>query len=130
MRKREFIPTEKDIAQVERMAKIGMTTEHIAIVLGRGKKSLFRDFEAFPELREAYERGAKAGVDEVSNTAYQMAISGKVPAMTMFWLKCRARWKEVHHVEHTGKLTLEEIVASSFNKNDSSDKNDEQEKED
>jgi len=29
-------------------------------------------------------------------------VTGKVPAMTMFYLKCRAGWKESHAVEVSG----------------------------
>jgi hypothetical protein len=113
MKKKPFEPNETVIAHVERMAKIGLTTDQIGTILGRGKKTIFRDFDKFPELREAYERGAKHGVDEVSQTAYAMATSGKFPAMTMFWLKCRAQWREVTHIEHTGKVTLEEIIVAA-----------------
>jgi hypothetical protein len=116
MAKKPFSPNETTIAHVERMAKIGLTTDQIGTILGRGKKTIFKDFDKFPELREAYERGAKHGVDEISQTAYAMAKSGKFPAMTMFWLKCRARWKEVQHVEHSGKLSLEDIIVAAKEK--------------
>lgn len=109
-----WIPTDRDIVQVERMAKIGMTVEQIAVVLGRGRRSMFKDLKAHPDLQAAYDRGKQFGIDEISNTAYAMALSGKVPAMTIFWLKCQARWKEVTHVEHSGTLTLEKLVAGSY----------------
>ena len=31
---------------------------------------------------------------KVAETAYQLATSGKAPAVTMFWLKTRAGWRE------------------------------------
>jgi hypothetical protein len=34
----------------------------------------------------------------VMQTAFKMAVSGKTPAMTMFWLKTQAGWKE-HQLE-------------------------------
>ena len=67
-----------------------------------------------PNLLAAIERGRDAAIANVSQTAYQMAVSGEHPAMTMFWLKTRARWKEVHHVEVEGKVTLEDIVQAAY----------------
>lgn len=37
----------------------------------------------------------------VINTAYQMATSGKCPAMTIFWLKTRLGWRDVNQVDIT-----------------------------
>jgi hypothetical protein len=43
------------------------------------------------EIREA----SPTANQEIILSAYQQAKSGKVPAMTMFWLKCRCGWREV-----------------------------------
>jgi hypothetical protein len=52
-------------------------------------------------LRKYFRRelllGATKANSKVAETAYQMAISGKCPTMTIFWLKCRARWRETEH---------------------------------
>jgi DNA-binding XRE family transcriptional regulator len=105
---------DKTLKQVYEMAKIGLTQAQIAKVMGRSRRSFQYDIEKDPALKNAYDEGAAAGVDEISQTAFAMAKSGKVPAMTMFWLKCRARWKEVTHVEHSGTLTLEQLVAEGY----------------
>lgn len=104
---------DKLLKQVHEMAKIGLTMKQVATILGRSRRSLFNDFDKHPELKKAFDEGVECGVDEISKTAFVMAKSGKVPAMTMFWLKCRARWKEVTHVEHSGNLTLEQLVAGA-----------------
>ena len=38
----------------------------------------------------------------VAQALYKMAISGTCPAATMFWLKCRAGWKETSVLQHSG----------------------------
>ena len=38
----------------------------------------------------------------VLNTAYELAVSGKCPAMTMFWIKTQCEWSE------TGRVASEE----------------------
>jgi hypothetical protein len=64
----------------------------VAKVLGISTVTLFRYFK--PELEVAK---IKAN-SRVAETAYNMAISGKCPAATFFWLKCRAGWREKEHV--------------------------------
>jgi hypothetical protein len=39
----------------------------------------------------------------VARKALDMAMSGRFPDMTKFWLKSQAKWKEVNSVELTGK---------------------------
>lgn len=109
-----FKPTESDIQTIERLAGYGLTMEQIAAVFDRTSKTFQRLKDKDPEFAAAIDRGVRKANDAVAQTAYQMAISGKVPAMTMFWLKCRARWKEVTHHEHSGTLTLEQLVAGGY----------------
>lgn len=104
---------EKLLKQVFEMAKIGLTMEQTGRILGRARRSLYEDFAKHPELKRAFQEGVECGIDEISQTAFQLAKSGKVPAMTMFWLKCRARWKEVQHVEHTVTKSLEDLIVEA-----------------
>ena len=39
---------------------------------------------------------------KITAVAFKLASSGKYPPMTMFWLKCRERWREVQVHEHSG----------------------------
>jgi AraC-like DNA-binding protein len=55
---------------------------------GISEKTLRRCFKAELELAAATANAV------VANMAYAMASSGKEPAMTMFWLKTRAGWRE------------------------------------
>lgn len=78
-------------------AGYGMKDEQIATMLGIGESTLKRKCAA--ELAS----GRVDASAKVQQTAFQMATSGKLPAMTIFWLKCRAGWKEPTLTEHTGK---------------------------
>ena len=87
----------EDIAKrIEAEAGMGLTDEQIAIIEKAAVGS-----EATLKRRYAHElaNGRVLALSKVSQTAYTMAISGRVPAMTMFWLKCRGRWQEVQRVE-------------------------------
>ena len=86
--------TEKDMEQIETMAGLGMPLHHIAAVIGVGKATIERHAKTNPALTEALEKGRGKAAHEIYKTAYELAKSGKVPAMTMFWLKCQAGWKE------------------------------------
>lgn len=83
------------VRQVETMAGLGLRTEDIAAVVGVSTRTIER------HLLDAVQRGRSRATAQVAQTAYKMAVSGEVPAMTMFWLKCQGRWREKHEVEIT-----------------------------
>jgi hypothetical protein len=114
--------TKEDLDEIEHMAGIGLNLEQIAAIYGRSHRTFQKYFKEMPELHAAIERGRANTNKKVTNVAYQMAISGQHPSMTMFWLKCRARWKETVTTEHKLSDSLESIVAASYGKkkNDSS----------
>lgn len=92
----KFNYSKQQADRIERLAMIGCTDEHISLVEKMSEATLKKLYAE--ELK--YGRGK--GIADIANTAHQMALSGKVPAMTMFWLKAKGRWKEVHQIEHTG----------------------------
>jgi len=86
-----FEPTAEQRKTVEVMAAYGIPEEQIASTTGpKGidPKTLRKHF------RRELLLGATKANSKVAETAYQMAISGKCPVMTIFWLKCRGGWKE------------------------------------
>jgi hypothetical protein len=86
-----FEPTAEQRKTVEIMAAYGLPEEQIASTIGpKGidPKTLRKHF------RRELLLGATKANSKVAETAYQMAISGKCPVMTIFWLKCRGGWKE------------------------------------
>jgi len=84
---------------LEKYGIAGLNHEQIASILGMSKDTLERFFKSDPTLHAAVEKGKSNSILKVAGTAYQMAVSGDVPAMTMFYLKTRAKWKETHVVE-------------------------------
>jgi len=87
---KKIIITDKQKKQVEALAGYGMSDKDIANVVGLSESTLQR------HCREPLEQGRAKAKSQVSQTAFQMAVSGKQPAMTMFWLKTQCRWREVH----------------------------------
>lgn len=98
--------SEKDIRKVEILSGYGLTAEQIADVHGVHRETFRRYCDENPKLKAALETGRSKASAAVTQSAYQQAVSGKTPAMTMFWLKCRQRWKETHVVEHSGEIDI------------------------
>lgn len=94
--------TEADLKKIEGMAAFGMPVKKIAIIMGMSKATFERRCIENPLIFEALERGRANAEMQVTNAAYNMAKSGQNTAMTQFWLKCRAGWKDTTRVEHTG----------------------------
>lgn len=95
----KYKPTDADRATVTAMSASGFAHEQIAKCIGeRGidDKTLRKHFRK--ELDQAM---LKANAT-VANRAYQMAVSGEYPALTIFWLKTRLGWKETDRHELTG----------------------------
>jgi hypothetical protein len=94
--KANHTPTPETRKQVETLAGYGLTVEQIGHVLECSHDTVKRHYVC--EL----ERGQAVACFKVAQTAFQMATSGQEPAMTMFWLKTRAKWREVHEVAGEG----------------------------
>jgi hypothetical protein len=95
--------TSDEVSQLKRLASLGLNNEQIASYFGINKRTLERRVKYSEGAVEALEQGRASAIEMVSRTAFHMATSGDVPAMTMFWLKCRAGWREVQKIEHTGE---------------------------
>jgi hypothetical protein len=85
----KFNPTEEQRRLVKAFSAYGIPQEQIARRIGiRSTKTLREHFRK--ELAE----GISDATFNVSQTLYKMAMSGKNIVATLFWLKCRAGWKE------------------------------------
>lgn len=82
--------TDKDKAEVQELIGYGLTVEQIAQIKGCSAKTIHNT------CQEEIDRGRPIAAAQVLRTAFKMATSGKCPAMTMFWLKCRMGWSEVN----------------------------------
>lgn len=94
-----IVLTEEQKSSLSDMAKVGCNLDQIAGILRISPKTLDRMIENDPSISDAISSGRANGINKVAATAYQMAVSGKVPAMTMFFLKTRARWAEARDID-------------------------------
>ena len=83
-----FAPTPYQARQVSVMAALGLQPRDIALVLDVEEDLLKKYYKK--ELRVSHNL-ANAMVGKV---ALEMAMSGRFPDMTKFWLKTRGGWKE------------------------------------
>ena len=86
--------TEKEVMTIQRMAGLGMSIEQIGHCMGIAKATFNKRLANDKKFLEHVEVGRTETIRKVSETAYELAVSGKVPTMTMFWLKCRAGWND------------------------------------
>jgi hypothetical protein len=99
-----FVPTPEQRAEVKTLAGLGTNHLHIARRIGIGLTTLGKCF------REELARGIEEANLQVAQSAFNQAIGRRwvtgpdgterlercdpVPAMTIFWLKVRAGWRE------------------------------------
>jgi hypothetical protein len=80
-----FRPTAEQRKLVRSLAALGVPQQQICVVVGlRSPKTLRKHFR--PELFNGFAEAYAA----VARTAYEMAVSGRYPAMSMFWDKCQS----------------------------------------
>ncbi len=89
--RKKYKSTENDIRVVEGMAGVGMTHDAIARAIGVSEKTLRKHF------RRELDTSADKANTKVGVTMYQLAVSGKCPSATQFWLKTRCGWRESDH---------------------------------
>jgi hypothetical protein len=95
--------TEKQLTELEALSGAGVQMERIAAYFElKNKKTLERMQKRDKRVKVAIEKGRAIAEASVTKTAFDMATSGKHPVMTIFWLKTRAKWKEVNHHKHEG----------------------------
>jgi hypothetical protein len=85
---------QRQLESIENLAGMGLSVEHISAALGISKKTLERRVSEGVSAKDAMNRGRAKAIANVSQTAYNLAVSGKCPMLTVFWLKVRARWSE------------------------------------
>ena len=88
MSRPRFEPTGEQRRLVKSLAAYGTRQEAIAEVVGVTAKTLRKHF------RKELDRGATEANTQVAQTMFRMATSGKSAASTIFWLKCRAGWRQ------------------------------------
>src|SRR3954469_10474679 len=99
-----FKATDEQRDLVKSMAMLGMQHEQICQVIGvRSAKTLRKHFRC--ELTD----GGLQAMATVAKTAFEMATSGRYPAMTMFWDKCQRDARAEREREKAEKERLEAL---------------------
>jgi uncharacterized membrane protein YebE (DUF533 family) len=98
--------SEQKAKQIETLAGLGLRDSDIALVVEVAEATMKRRYTEHLKKGRAVARGA------VAKTAYQMAVGGKVPAMTMFWLKTQCGFRE-RDLEESNQQTIINFYPSS-----------------
>ena len=90
---RKRIPfDDHDKRQIIGMAAAGLNDDEIAAIIGKScEKTIQRN------CRVELDKGRKQGKGKLKLTAFRMATSGKMPAMTIFLCKVWLGWRERDH---------------------------------
>lgn len=108
--------TEDDLEKIKRLASLGISQKKIAHVFGMHFRTFQDRMTKDKTIRLAYDQGIAEATVEVAESAYEQATSGKCPAMTMFWLKCKDNWQEKSKHEITTRVTIEDLVNGASQK--------------
>ena len=95
-----FKPNDKHREDIRIMMAVGATQEQMAEILGISVDTLVNYFA------DEFRTGKIRQNREVAKTAYQRAISGQSDAMTAFWLKTQARWRETMNEEEVREIVF------------------------
>lgn len=98
--------TDDEIKKLKVMAGLGMNNQQMAAVLDMSLASLERRIKEQKGVKEGLLKGRAESSANIRQSAYKMAMSGKHPAMTIFWLKTREGFKEA---ERDINLTVSQI---------------------
>lgn len=98
-----FVATEAQRKQVRAMAAYGIPHEEIAKVVGCTRPTLRKYF------RDELDTASAQANARVAEMLYQQAMKGNVTAQ-IFWLKTRARWREVDREEQPKEQRVRVIV--------------------
>ena len=88
-------PTETTRAKVRELSGRGLAQADIGRLVGLSVPTLHRHY------RDELDSGMAEANSTVAGHLYRMAET--VPAAAIFWLKCRAGWKEKAAIELTGE---------------------------
>jgi hypothetical protein len=95
---KRFVPTPDQRQQVRKLSGFGLTHAMIAALVGDDGIDVNTLTKHF--AREL-EQGRAIATATLAESLYQRALGGCVTS-TIFWLKCRANWREVQRHEVTG----------------------------
>jgi len=86
--------TQKDIRQAINLYAYGLSYQEIANIYDISISTFEARVREIPELAQGLLKEKSIKDAKVVHSAYEQAVSGKCPTMTIFWLKCRRGWKD------------------------------------
>ncbi len=89
---------------MEAYAERGMEEKYIAQAIGIHPSTLCAKKNEYPELSEAIKRGEANGIAAAAETIMQHIVKKDSLPAAMFYLKCRAGWRENDKPEITLNL--------------------------
>ena len=92
-----FQPTADQRRLAKALAGFGVIHDDIAKQIGCEPKTLRKHF------REELDLGAIEATAKVAQSLFQMATSGNNVAAAIFWMKCRAGWREKQELIFSAK---------------------------
>ena len=96
-----FTPAELRLARES--ARIGLTRDLIAHVLGISTRNLMYRMKEDQELSAAIHEGQTLAYMEIARSAHELAVKDKNHSMLIFLLKTRFGYRDVAQIEHTGR---------------------------
>lgn len=100
--KKQIIIPPSDIHKIESMAATGLTIEQIRNNLGYKKTTYYKNKKINAEIAEAIKRGESKGIAVATSKLFEGIQKNNLTAI-IFFLKCRAGWKETNVTELTGQ---------------------------
>jgi len=94
---------------VKKLAAQGLTEKQIADALGICHDTLINKKKQYAEFAEAIKEGKALGIGSVTSELMKQIKAGNTTA-TIFYLKCRAGWKETTVLEMPQGKRLEEMT--------------------
>ncbi len=88
---------EIDLAQVEKLASIGLNEKQVADSLGISVTTLEDRKQNMRDFRSALKRGQAIGIATVANNLFTQSKEGNVSA-GIFFMKNRAGWSDKHEL--------------------------------
>jgi len=98
-----------DLKKVEELAERGLTNEQIALCLGIHVGTLYAKKNEFHDFDEAIKKGHSKGISIISNALFESAKNGNTTAQ-IFFLKCRANWKETNTDVNVNLIKQEDAI--------------------
>lgn len=103
-----WAPTPQQISDAGKLYGLGMGISRVAAYFGVSEQTFRHAMKKDAAMRSSLEKNEADAIGAVSKSAYEMAISKKHPVMTIFYLKCRGRWREKNFEETEQKGLLDD----------------------